>query len=178
MWLGFRSLFSAEAVYFLRRMGPDVPLVFSYHLDVYRERFLARRLWNAYKLVGKKLVGALTHVITFSQLEADTIPREFHVLRERMSVVPHGVPVIHTHKTRAPGAARVSLRRSPVEAKERASDRRKFGCARAPGKSARCIADDRWRGPRAGTHQPFDSRPGVGSARDAETVFGASRPRS
>jgi hypothetical protein len=36
MWLGFRSLFSAEAVYFLRRMGPDVPLVFSYHLDVYR----------------------------------------------------------------------------------------------------------------------------------------------
>lgn len=146
MWLGFRSLFSAEAVYFLRRMGPDVQLVFSYHLDVYRERFLARRLWNAYKLVGKKLVGALTHVITFSQLEAVTIPREFHVLRERMSVVPHGVP-IHTHKTRAPGAARVSLRRLPVEAKERASDRRKFGCARAPGKGARRIADDRWSGP-------------------------------
>jgi glycosyltransferase involved in cell wall biosynthesis len=101
---GFHSLFSAEAVYFLRRMDPDVPLVFSYHLDVYRERFLARRLWNAYKLVGKKMVGVLTHVIAFSQFEADTIAREFHVPRERMSVIPHGVPVIDTRKTRVPGA--------------------------------------------------------------------------
>ena len=101
---GFHSLFSAEVVYFLRRMEPEVPLVFSYHLDVYRERFLARRLWNAYKLVGKNMVGALTHVIAFSQFEADTIAREFHVPRERMSVIPHGVPAIDTHKTRAPGA--------------------------------------------------------------------------
>jgi len=101
---GFHSLFSAEAVYCVRRMAADVPLVFSYHLDVYRERFLARRLWNAYKLVGKNMVSALTHVIAFSQFEADTIGREFHVPRERMSVIPHGVPVIDTRKTRAPGA--------------------------------------------------------------------------
>jgi glycosyltransferase involved in cell wall biosynthesis len=101
---GFHSLFSAEAVYLLRRIDADVPLVFSFHLDVYRERFLARRLWNAYKLVGKKMVDALTHVIAFSQFEADTIAREFHVPHERMSVIPHGVPVIDTRKTRAPGA--------------------------------------------------------------------------
>ncbi|MGZ4853503.1 MAG: glycosyltransferase family 4 protein [Halobacteriota archaeon] len=101
---GFHSLFSAQAIYLVRKMDPDVPLVFSYHLDVYRERFLARRLWNAYKLVGKKMVGALTHVIAFSQFEAETIAREFHVPRERISVVPHGVPVIDTHKTRAQGA--------------------------------------------------------------------------
>jgi glycosyltransferase involved in cell wall biosynthesis len=101
---GFHSLFSAQVIYLVRQMDPDIPLVFSYHLDVYRERFLARRLWNAYKLVGKKIVGTLTHVIAFSQFEAETITREFHVPRERMSVVPHGVPVIDTHKTRAPGA--------------------------------------------------------------------------
>jgi glycosyltransferase involved in cell wall biosynthesis len=101
---GFHSLFSAEAVYFLRRMDPDVPLVFSYHLDVFRERFLARRLWTAYKLVGKKMVGALTYVIAFSQFEADTIASEFHVPHERLSVIPHGVKVIDTRKTRAPGA--------------------------------------------------------------------------
>jgi glycosyltransferase involved in cell wall biosynthesis len=101
---GFHSLFSAEAVYFLRRMDAAVPLVFSFHLDVYRERFLGRRLWNAYKQLGNKMVSALTHVIAFSQFEAETIAREFHVPRERLSVVPHGVPVIDTHKTRAPGA--------------------------------------------------------------------------
>lgn len=100
--LGFCSLFSSEAVYFLRRTDPDIPLVLSYHLDVYRERFFARRLWNAYKLVAKKMVGVLTHRI-FS-FEADTIAREFHVPRERVSVVPRGVPVIETHKTRAPAA--------------------------------------------------------------------------
>jgi glycosyltransferase involved in cell wall biosynthesis len=101
---GFHSLFSAEAVYLLRRIDADVPLVFSFHLDVYRERFLGRRLWNAYKQLGKKMVGAFTHVIAFSQFEAEAIAREFHVPRERLSVVPHGVPVIDTHKTRAPGA--------------------------------------------------------------------------
>ena len=31
---GFHSLFSAEAVHFVRRMDADVPLVFSFHLDV------------------------------------------------------------------------------------------------------------------------------------------------
>lgn len=101
---GFHSLFSAEALYFLRRMDAVVPLVFSYHLDVYRERFLARKLWTAYKQLGKKMVGALTHVIAFSQFEADMIAREFCVPRERLSVIPHGVSVIDTCKTRAPGA--------------------------------------------------------------------------
>lgn len=101
---GFHSLFSAEAVYLLRRLDADVPLVFSFHLDVYRERFLGRRLWNAYKQLGKKMVGALTHVIAFSQFEAEMIAREFRVPDERLSVIPHGVGIIDTRRTRAPGA--------------------------------------------------------------------------
>jgi glycosyltransferase involved in cell wall biosynthesis len=101
---GFHSLFSAEAVYLLRWIDADVPLVFSFHLDVYRERFLGRRLWNAYKQLGKKMVGALTHVIAFSQFEAEMIAREFHVPHEQLSVIPHGVRIIDTRKTRAPGA--------------------------------------------------------------------------
>lgn len=101
---GFHSLFSAQVSYLVRQIDPDVPLVFSYHLDVYRERLLARCLWNTYKLVGKKMVGWLSYVIAFSQFEAETIAREFQVPRDYMSVVPHGVPVIDTHKTRAPGA--------------------------------------------------------------------------
>jgi glycosyltransferase involved in cell wall biosynthesis len=101
---GFHSLFSVEAIYFLRRMYADVPLVFSFHLDVYRERFLARRLWKAYKQLGTKMVGALSHVVAFSQFEAETIAREFGVPHERLSVLPHGVRIIDTRKTRAPGA--------------------------------------------------------------------------
>jgi glycosyltransferase involved in cell wall biosynthesis len=101
---GFHSLFSAEAVYLIRQMDADVPLVFSFHLDVYRERFLGRLLWDAYKQLGKKMVDALTHVIAFSQFEAEMIAREFCVPPERLSVIPHGVRVIDTRKTRAPGA--------------------------------------------------------------------------
>jgi len=100
---GFHSLFSAEALYFVRRMDPRVPLIFSYHLDIYRERFLGRRLWETYKNVGKKMVGAITHVVAFSQFEAATVMREFQVPPERVSVIPHGVPVIDTLKTREPG---------------------------------------------------------------------------
>jgi len=100
---GFHSLFSAEAIYLLRRMDGNVPLVFSFHLDVYRERFLGRRLWDAYRQVGKKMVGAITHVVAFSQFEAEIITREFCVPQERLSVIPHGVRAIDTHKTRAPG---------------------------------------------------------------------------
>jgi glycosyltransferase involved in cell wall biosynthesis len=101
---GFHSVFSAEAVYFIRRMDPDVPLVFSFHLDVYRERFLGRLLWHAYRQLGKKMVGALTHVIASSEFEAEMIARDFCVSRERLSVIPHGVGVIDTRKTRVPGA--------------------------------------------------------------------------
>ena len=101
---GFHSLFSAEAIYLLRRMDADVPLVFSFHLDVYRERFLARRLWKAYKQLGTKMVGSLSHVVAFSRFEAEMIAREFRVPHERLSVIPHGVRVIDTRKTRAPGA--------------------------------------------------------------------------
>jgi glycosyltransferase involved in cell wall biosynthesis len=101
---GIHSLFSPEVVYLIRRMDADVPLVFSFHLDVYRERFLGRLLWDAYKQLGKKMVGALTHVIAFSQFEAEMIAREFHVPHERLSVIPHGVRVMDTRKTRAPGA--------------------------------------------------------------------------
>ena len=101
---GFHSLFSAEAIYLLRRMDADVPLVFSFHLDVFRERFLARRLWKAYKQLGTKMVGSLSHVVAFSRFEAEMIAREFRVPHERLSVIPHGVRVIDTRKTRAPGA--------------------------------------------------------------------------
>jgi glycosyltransferase involved in cell wall biosynthesis len=97
---GYHSLFSSEAVYLIRRLDPRVPLIFSFHLDLYRERFLARRLWNLYKkTIGRTMVGALTHVVAFSQFEAEMIAREFRVPPDRLSVIPHGVSVIDTPKT-------------------------------------------------------------------------------
>jgi glycosyltransferase involved in cell wall biosynthesis len=101
---GYHTLFSAEAVYLIKRIAPDVPLVFSYYLDVYREQFLAKRLWNAYKPIGKRMARALARVIAVSHFEAETITREFQVPSGHISVIPLGVRVIDTHKTRAPGA--------------------------------------------------------------------------
>lgn len=95
---GYHSLFSPEVVYLISRIDPDVPLIFSYHLDVFRERLLARWLWDAYKVVGRKMVAALTQVISVSNFEAETLTREFRVPADLISVVPLGVPVIDTHK--------------------------------------------------------------------------------
>jgi|SRR5450759_242460 len=96
---GYHSLFSAEVVYLFRRIDPSVPLVFSYHLDIYRERLLARWLWNVYKVVGRRMVASLAHVISDSQFEAETLAREFCVPANLMSVIPLGVDVIDTNKT-------------------------------------------------------------------------------
>lgn len=101
---GYHSLFSAEAVYLIRRIAPDVPLVFSYYLDEYRELFLAKRLWNAYKTVGKRMACALAQIIAISHFEAETVAHEFNVPSGHISVIPLGVRVIDTNKTRAPGA--------------------------------------------------------------------------
>jgi glycosyltransferase involved in cell wall biosynthesis len=101
---GYHTLFSAETVHLVRRIVPDVPLVFSYYLDVYREQFLARRLWNVYKTIGKRMACASARIIAISHFEAETIAREFQVPSSRISVIPLGVRVIDTQKTRAPGA--------------------------------------------------------------------------
>jgi len=97
---GYHSLFSPEVVYLIKRIDPDVPIIFSFHLDVYRERRLARWLWNAYKVVGRMMVGSITWVISVSQFEAETLAREFHTSANQVSVIPHGVRVIDTHKAR------------------------------------------------------------------------------
>jgi len=95
---GWHSLFSPEVVFLIRRIDPEIPLLFSYHLDVHRERFTGRRLWDAYKVIGKRMTRALTHVVAFSEFEAATIAREFLVPRERISIIPHGVRILDTNK--------------------------------------------------------------------------------
>ncbi|MGZ4923249.1 MAG: glycosyltransferase family 4 protein [Halobacteriota archaeon] len=95
---GFHSLFSPEVVYLISRIDPDVPLIFSYHLDVFRERILAKWLWDAYKVVGRKLIAPLTHVISDSTFEAETLASEFHVPDDLISVIPLGVSVIDPRK--------------------------------------------------------------------------------
>jgi len=95
---GYHSLFSSEAVSLIRRIDPDVPIIFSFHLDVYRERRLARWFWNAYKVVGRMMAASLTWVISVSQFEAETLAREFHIPADHVSVIPHGVRVVDTRK--------------------------------------------------------------------------------
>jgi glycosyltransferase involved in cell wall biosynthesis len=78
-----------------------VPIIFSFHLDVYRERFLAKRLWNVYKPIGRTMFGSLNHVVAFSKFEAETIAREFSIPSDHISVIPHVVSVIDTRKAPA-----------------------------------------------------------------------------
>ncbi|MGZ4890794.1 MAG: glycosyltransferase family 4 protein [Halobacteriota archaeon] len=98
---GYHSLFGPEAAFMLRLLDRDAPLVFSYHLDVYRERFWARRLWNTYKILGKKIARSATHIIAFSRYEAEVIAHEFDAPPDRLSIIPHGVEAITAHTTRS-----------------------------------------------------------------------------
>ncbi len=98
---GYHSLFGPEVIFMLRSLDRDVPMLFSYHIDVYRERFWSRRFWNTYKMVGKRIARASSHIIAFSAYEAAVIAREFGAPADHLSIIPHGVEAIREPTTRS-----------------------------------------------------------------------------
>ncbi len=99
---GYHSLFSSEALFLIRRRDARAPVVFSYHLDIYRERFLARRLWGLYTSIGRRIAASVTHVVADSRFEADALRHEIRVPTDKLSIVPLGVDAIDTAKPRVP----------------------------------------------------------------------------
>ncbi len=99
---GYHSLFSPETLALIRRCDASVPVVFSYHMDVFRERVLARHLWRLYGAVGKRIGSSVTHIAAVSRFEADVLRSELHVSPAHVSVIPHGVDTIDVTQPRRP----------------------------------------------------------------------------
>ena len=98
---GYHDLFSPEVVYLVGRLSPQVPLVFSFHLDVARSTFVGKHLWWLHnRLNGRRLARLADHVVAFSAFEANQIRDAFRCRDARISIIPHGVDMINRDRMR------------------------------------------------------------------------------
>ena len=96
---GYHTLFSPEMIYIIKKHHPNIPLVFSPHLDVARSTFAGKYLWSIYNFfVGKRIFKLVDRIISPSEFEAKTLAHQFGISLDKISVIPHGVDVINTEK--------------------------------------------------------------------------------
>lgn len=96
---GYHTLFSPEMIFVIKKYYPEIPVVFSPHLDVARSTFAGKYFWRFYNLlIGKRLFKLVDHIVSPSEFEAKTLVRQFGIGSDKISVIPHGVDVINTEK--------------------------------------------------------------------------------
>ncbi len=92
---GYHSLFSLIVFFNLKNLHPEIPIVFSAHLDIVRSTFAGKYLWNIYNWLGGYIFQKCSHIVAFSDYEASEIVKRFHVDPDKISIIPHGVDTIN-----------------------------------------------------------------------------------
>lgn len=99
---GYHTLFSPEVAYLIKKLNPQVPIVFSPHFGVFsRSSFAGKHLWGIYnRSLGKNVVENSEIIITASRFESDNLMKLFKVAEKNIKVIPHGVDYINTEKAK------------------------------------------------------------------------------
>lgn len=90
---GYHKLFSSEIIYLIKKIEPEIPIVFSPHLDIYRSSFAGKYLWDIYNLFGKMAFDKSSHITSCSNFEAQTIINEYNVNEDKISLINHGINI-------------------------------------------------------------------------------------
>jgi len=85
------TLFSAEALYAVRRLDRSIPIVINYHVDAFSGTVGRRYFWSAYTKIAQNMAKAATHIVAVSNFEADYVSKVFNVRSDKLSVIPNGV---------------------------------------------------------------------------------------
>ena len=95
---GYHTLFSPEVAYLIKKLNPEVPIVFSPHFGVFsRSSFAGKHLWGIYnRSLGKNVVENSDVIVTASRFESDNLMKLFKVAEGSVKVIPHGVDYINT----------------------------------------------------------------------------------
>lgn len=89
---GYHTLFSPELIYLLKKMHPEVPIVFSPHLGLYSHNsFAGRYLTGIYNIIGKNFIKYTDRVIVSSNYELNNTKKILNVPSEKFNVIPHGI---------------------------------------------------------------------------------------
>lgn len=99
---GYHTLFSSEVAYLIKKLNPEVPIVFSPHFGVFsRSSFAGKHLWGIYnRSLGKNVVENSKIIITASIFESNNLMKLFKVAEKNIKVIPHGVDYINTDKVK------------------------------------------------------------------------------
>ncbi|KAF5059612.1 Glycogen synthase [anaerobic digester metagenome] len=99
---GYHTLFSPEVSYLIKRINPEVPIVFSPHFGVFsRSSFAGKHLWGMYnRSLGKSIIETSDVIVTASKFESDNLMKLFKVDERSVKVIPHGVDFISTDKVK------------------------------------------------------------------------------
>lgn len=95
---GYHKLFSSEIIYLTKKIKPEIPIVFSPHLDIYRSSFAGKYLWNIYNLFGRIAFDKSSHITSCSDFEAQTIINEYSVDEDKISIINHGINIFRPNK--------------------------------------------------------------------------------
>jgi len=95
---GYHNLLSLEIIYTLRKISPNIPIIFSSHLDTYRSTFVGKYFWYLYNIFGKNLFKLSSTIISPSEFEAETIINVFHTPINKIAIIPHGVNEVNIDK--------------------------------------------------------------------------------
>lgn len=90
---GYHTLLTFEIISLIKKLDPDIPIVFSPHFGVFsRSSFAGKYLWNFYnKFIGKNIIKKSDIIITASEYEFGSLVKTLNVPENMIKTIPHGV---------------------------------------------------------------------------------------
>jgi len=85
------TLFSAEALYSVKRLDRSIPVVINYHVDTFSGTVGRRYFWSTYIKIAENMANTATRIVADSNFEADYVSRVFGVRSDKLCVIPLGV---------------------------------------------------------------------------------------
>ncbi|MDY9922944.1 glycosyltransferase family 4 protein [Methanobacterium sp.] len=97
---GYHSLFSVEIIYLVKKIDPNIPIVFSPHFGILSHNTLAGKyLSGTYNnIIGKKNINLVDKIIAASEFEAKNVIGLLNVPESKLTIIPHGVDKIDVIK--------------------------------------------------------------------------------
>lgn len=96
---GYQTFFSLLVSKAIKNFDRKIPIIFSPHTDVYRTTLAGKYFWPIYDYFGKSNFIDSNYIISPSHFEAQHIMDNYPIAEDDISIIPHGVNLIHEERT-------------------------------------------------------------------------------
>ena len=92
---GYHTLQSIEVIHTIKRIDPNIPLIFSPYHDVASGTFAGKYLMNLHNFFGKRAIKKCDYITSSSQFEAGNAVKILNVDPNKLKVIPLGVDLYY-----------------------------------------------------------------------------------